>query len=119
MCKCRSLTACVRRNAQLLGFLRTKGESQAGWESLLEDLYRRGLKDNKLLLIVTDGCLGLAAAIQNKMRNISISYASATALPSRPTPRLSISPMDTDILLTPPTNKSLHTRLANRQELRP
>ena len=49
---------------QLLGFLRTRGESQAHWEALLNDLYRRGLKGDKLLLVVTDGCPGLAAAIQ-------------------------------------------------------
>ena len=68
---------------QLLGFLRTKGESQAHWEALLNDLYRRGLEGDKLLLIVTDGCPGLAVAIQtiypraahqrcwvHKMRNI-------------------------------------------------
>jgi transposase-like protein len=68
---------------QLLGFLRSSGESQAAWEGLLEDLYRRGLEGKKLALIVTDGCPGLAAAIQtvypralhqrcwvHKMRNI-------------------------------------------------
>ncbi len=68
---------------QLLGFLRTKGESQAHWEALLNDLYRRGLKGDKLLLVLSDGCPGLAAAIQtvypraahqrcwvHKMRNI-------------------------------------------------
>ena len=68
---------------QLLSFLRTRGESQADWEALLGDLYRRGLKGDKLLLVVTDGCPGLAAAIQtvypraahqrcwvHKMRNI-------------------------------------------------
>jgi putative transposase len=68
---------------QLLAFLRTKGESQADWEALLNDLYRRGLKGDKLLLVVTDGCPGLAAALQtvfprvahqrcwvHKMRNI-------------------------------------------------
>lgn len=75
----------VRQNGtrQLLGFLRTKGEGQAHWEALLNDLYRRGLKGDKLLLVVTDGCPGLAAAIQtvypraahqrcwvHKMRNI-------------------------------------------------
>ena len=49
---------------QLLGFLRSKGESQAAWEGLLQDLYRRGLQGENLLLIVTDGCAGLAAAIQ-------------------------------------------------------
>ena len=68
---------------QLLGFLRSSGESQAAWEGLLEDLYRRGLEGKKLALIVTDGCPGLTAAIQtvypralhqrcwaHKMRNI-------------------------------------------------
>jgi putative transposase len=68
---------------QLLAFLRTRGESQADWESLLNDLFRRGLEGNNLQLIVTDGCAGLAAAIQtvyprvlhqrcwvHKMRNI-------------------------------------------------
>ena len=68
---------------QLLAFLRTRGESQADWEALLNDLYRRGLEGKNLELIVTDGCAGLAAAIQNvypralhqrcwvhKMRNI-------------------------------------------------
>jgi transposase-like protein len=67
----------------LLAFLRSRGESQADWEGLLEDLYRRGLEGKTLLLIVTDGCPGLAAAIQtvyprighqrcwvHKMRNI-------------------------------------------------
>ncbi len=53
------------------------------WEGLLEDLYRRGLQGERLRMIVTDGCPGLAAAIQtvypralhqrcwvHKMRNI-------------------------------------------------
>ena len=75
----------VRPNGsrELLGFLRSAGESQAAWEGLLQDLYGRGLKGEKLLLIVTDGCAGLAAALQtvyprvahqrcwvHKMRNI-------------------------------------------------
>ena len=68
---------------QLLGFMRSKGESQSAWEGLLQDLYRRGLHGEGLLLIVTDGCPGLAAAIEtvypralhqrcwvHKMRNI-------------------------------------------------
>jgi putative transposase len=68
---------------QLLGFLRSLGESQVAWEGLLEDLFRRGLEGKNLRLIVTDGCEGLAAAIQtvyphaqhqrcwvHKMRNI-------------------------------------------------
>jgi len=75
----------VRANGsrQLLAFLRSQGESQQAWEGLLEDLYRRGLEGRNLELIVTDGCPGLAAAIQtvyprvehqrcwvHKMRNI-------------------------------------------------
>ena len=75
----------VRANGtrQLLAFLRSQGESQAAWEGFLNDLYRRGLSGNNLLLIVTDGCAGLAAALQtvypqvkhqrcwvHKMRNI-------------------------------------------------
>jgi putative transposase len=67
----------------LLAFLRSQGESQADWEGLLQDLYRRGLEGENLGLIVTDGCAGLAAAIRtvyprvrhqrcwaHKMRNI-------------------------------------------------
>jgi putative transposase len=75
----------VRRDGsrQLLGFVRSGGESQAAWEGLLNDLYRRGLKGKNLGLIVTDGCSGLAAALAvvypnaahqrcwvHKMRNI-------------------------------------------------
>ena len=33
---------------QLLAFVRAKSESQAGWEGLLNDLYRRGLRANKV-----------------------------------------------------------------------
>jgi transposase-like protein len=68
---------------QLLAFVRSQGESQAAWEGLLEDLYRRGLQGQKLKLLVTDGCAGLRAALQtvyprvphqrcwvHKMRNI-------------------------------------------------
>jgi transposase-like protein len=68
---------------QLLAFLRSQGESQAAWEGFLNHLYARGLTGNRLRLIVTDGCPGLAAALQtvypqvkhprcwvHKMRNI-------------------------------------------------
>jgi transposase-like protein len=67
----------------LLAFLRSQGESQADWEALLSDLFRRGLEGQQLRLILTDGCAGLAAAIRtvyprvrhqrcwvHKMRNI-------------------------------------------------
>src|SRR5438045_6154913 len=75
----------IRRDGSrhLLAFLRSQGESQADWEGLLQDLYRRGLEGKHLALIVTDGCAGLAAAIPtvyprarhqrcwvHKMRNI-------------------------------------------------
>jgi transposase-like protein len=68
---------------RLLAFMRSRGESQQAWEGLLGDLYKRGLEGKRLRLIVTDGCPGLAAAIQtvyprvghqrcwvHKMRNI-------------------------------------------------
>ena len=55
----------------LLGFLRSQGESQSAWEGLLQDLYRRGLVGDRLLLIVTDGCAGLAAAIQTVYPRVS------------------------------------------------
>jgi putative transposase len=48
---------------ELLAFVRAKSESQAGWEGLLQDLYRRGLRGQRLQLVITDGCAGLAAAI--------------------------------------------------------
>lgn len=48
----------------LLGFTRSTGESQAAWEGLLMDLYRRGLEGRQLQLVVTDGCAGLATALQ-------------------------------------------------------
>src|SRR3970040_1281675 len=74
-----------RRDGQrrLLAFQRSQGESEAAWEGFLRDLYRRGLEGKNLQLIVTDGCAGLAAALQtvyprvehqrcwvHKMRNI-------------------------------------------------
>jgi putative transposase len=75
----------VRRNGQreLLAFTRAKSESQAGWEGLLNDLFRRGLHGQSLQLVITDGCPGLARALEtvyprarhqrcwvHKMRNI-------------------------------------------------
>ena len=68
---------------QLIAFMRAKSESQNGWEGLLNDLKERGLAGRHLELIVTDGCAGLAAALEtvyprvlhqrcwvHKMRNI-------------------------------------------------
>ena len=48
---------------QLLAVTRSQGESQAAWEGLLNDLYRRRLAGTRLALVVTDGCAGLAAAL--------------------------------------------------------
>lgn len=48
---------------QLLAFVRAKSESQACWEGFLNDLYRRGLRGQRLQLVITDGCPGLASAI--------------------------------------------------------
>lgn len=75
----------VRQNGtrELLAFTRAKAESQTGWEGLLNDLFRRGLCGKNLQLVITDGCSGLARAIEtvyprtrhqrcwvHKMRNI-------------------------------------------------
>jgi putative transposase len=48
---------------QLIDFKLAKSESQAEWESFLEDLHRRGLDGSQLRLIATDGGTGLGAAI--------------------------------------------------------
>lgn len=75
----------IRRDGQreLLAFTRAKGESQSGWEGLLNDLFQRGLHGQHLQLVITDGCPGLARALEtvyprarhqrcwvHKMRNI-------------------------------------------------
>jgi putative transposase len=75
----------IRRDGQreLLAFTRAKSESQAGWEGLLNDLFQRGLRGRQLQLVITDGCPGLARALEtvyprarhqrcwvHKMRNI-------------------------------------------------
>jgi len=56
----------VRANGQrqLLAFARARGESQAGWESFLWNLHERGLRGSQLQLVLTDGCAGLATAIE-------------------------------------------------------
>ena len=68
---------------ELLAYTRAKSESQAGWEGLLNDLFQRGLRGTNLRLVITDGCPGLARALEtvyprarhqrcwvHKMRNI-------------------------------------------------
>lgn len=46
----------------LIDFRHTSGESQASWEALMNNLYRRGLKGEHLKLIAMDGSAGLKAA---------------------------------------------------------
>jgi transposase-like protein len=75
----------IRRDGtrELLAFTRAKSESQAGWEGLLNDLFRRGLRGANLQLVISDGCPGLPRALEtvyprarhqrcwvHKMRNI-------------------------------------------------
>ncbi len=68
---------------ELLAFTRARGESEAAWEGLLNDLFQRGLRGRNLQLVISDGCAGLARAIEtvyprvrhqrcwvHKMRNI-------------------------------------------------
>jgi len=56
----------VRANGQrqLLAFTRARGESQAAWEGFLWDLQQRGLAGRQLHLVLSDGCAGLAAAME-------------------------------------------------------
>jgi len=48
---------------QLLGFVRARGDSQAGRDGPLQSFYPRGLRPRHLRLIITHGCDGLAAAL--------------------------------------------------------
>jgi putative transposase len=56
----------VRANGQrqLLAFTRARSESQTAWEGFLWDLQQRGLAGRQLQLVLSDGCAGLAAAIE-------------------------------------------------------
>ena len=51
-----------------LAFCAPGGKSQTHWEERLNGPYPRGLKGDKLLLIVTNGYPGLAEAIQYRLR---------------------------------------------------
>lgn len=48
---------------ELINFLVHRSESEDAWRSLLEDLYRRGLRGQSTQLIITDGGKGLHAAL--------------------------------------------------------
>jgi putative transposase len=47
-----------------LGFIQGHRESQKAWESLLTQLVRRGLNPNDVLMVTSDGCPGITAAIR-------------------------------------------------------
>ena len=49
---------------EMIDFRQAKSESQNAWESLLNDLYHRGLEGQNLKLIVMDGAAGLKAACE-------------------------------------------------------
>lgn len=49
---------------ELIGYRLAKGESQVAWESLLNDLYMRGLEGRGTRIIVHDGAKGLEVALQ-------------------------------------------------------
>ena len=50
---------------ELIGYRLEPSESEAGWRRFLMSLYRRGLKGEKLKLIVTDGSKGLLNALDD------------------------------------------------------
>lgn len=69
---------------ELISFRIAPSESQASWETFLNDLYARGLKGDNLKLAITDGCKGLHSALDivyaytkrqhcwvHKLRNVS------------------------------------------------
>ena len=47
-----------------LGFIQGHRESQKAWESLLTQLVRRGLDPKSVLMVTSDGCPGIMAAIR-------------------------------------------------------
>ena len=47
-----------------LGFIQGQRESQEAWEFLLTHLVRRGLDPKKIVVVVSDGCAGILAAVR-------------------------------------------------------
>jgi putative transposase len=50
-------------NKEVIDFVIVQGESQGAWEGFLNDLYRRGLEDEGVQMIITDGGKGLMSAL--------------------------------------------------------
>jgi len=53
----------VTGEREVIGFKLASSESEQEWESLLNDLHRRGMEGKKLKLVVSDGGMGLQAAL--------------------------------------------------------
>jgi len=49
---------------EYLGFIQGQRESREAWEFLLTHLVRRGLNPKKVLMVISDGCPGILAAIR-------------------------------------------------------
>ncbi len=115
---------------QLIDFKLAKSESQAEWESFLEDLHRRGLEGTALRLIATDGGTGLGAAIgivypkaphqrcwAHKLRNVAsllprkIQAACLSVLPLRRKTRSTLSSFLARHTSTTPARRSTVPRL--------
>ena len=60
---------------EVIDFSIVSGESREAWEKFLTDLYLRGLKEEDLEMIVTDGGKGLISAL-----SLSLPFNSNTAL---------------------------------------
>ena len=69
---------------ELIAFRQAPSESERHWTAFLQDLYRRGLTGERLMLVTTDGAAGLIAALDwvyphvgrqrcwaHKLRNVS------------------------------------------------
>jgi transposase-like protein len=48
---------------EMINFRQGTAESEAQWESFLQDLYHRGVRGEQLRLVITDGCPGLHRAL--------------------------------------------------------
>jgi putative transposase len=48
---------------ELIGFRQAPSEGERHWTTFLQDLYRRGLTGQRLVLVTTDGAAGLIAAL--------------------------------------------------------
>src|SRR2546428_13671139 len=57
---------------EVLDFRLAPAESQAAWETFLTDLYQRGFTGAGVELIVTDGGIGLKAALATVFPNLAV-----------------------------------------------